>query len=473
MRLRAVRTAVGEATPESLGWIRILACSALLASALWEDLASSAWLPPELRRPHGVMQWLYALPGFDRFLASETALRAFNWMTALALLAAAVGWRTRIAVPLGAACYLVLGGILRDYAWFFHTGIVPLYVMAVLSLTPCGDAWSVDRRLAARRGEPVVPAGYASAVYAWSRYACWVAIAVPYLAAGLSKIRNGGAFWWSAANMRHMLYQTSLTPMEFDWRLSLSLAAAPDVVFDLLGLSALVVELAFVSVLFSRTARLVLPIVMAATHVGIFFLQNILFLDLIVLQLAFFEPARLAALFTRRPPAATAERAPRWSWGYPATALGVAIVLVSSWAWRVGYYPLTSMGMFSTTDASGSVEYLRALATDESGAIRRAPFEAAIGATADSRYRHALGLAFRPETAPVCEKFLLAAAEAYNTRARPGTRITRFEIQKRRWDFAADPRDPEYGRVVDRYVLDVRDAERSRRDASRPSPFAR
>jgi hypothetical protein len=31
-------------------------------------------------------------------------------------------------------------------------------------------------------------------IYGWSRYVCWVMIALPYVAAGLSKLRHG--FFW-------------------------------------------------------------------------------------------------------------------------------------------------------------------------------------------------------------------------------------------------------------------------------------
>jgi len=116
-----------------------------------------------------------------------------------------------------------------------------------------------------------------------------VVIALPYVAAGLSKIRNGGLFWWESVNMRDRLYAISLDPMEFDWKLSLSLAPAPDILFSLLGIAAVLSELTFGLVLVSRTARQILPIMMILMHIGIIFLQNILFFDLILLQLVFFD----------------------------------------------------------------------------------------------------------------------------------------------------------------------------------------
>src|SRR5439155_1268539 len=114
----------------------------------------------------------------------------------------AAGWRARATLPLAALGYLIFGGILRHYSAFYHAGLVPLYVLAVLVFTPCVDAWSIDRRRRASRGLPVPEPGRPAAVYGWSRYACWTVVALAYAASGLSKLRNGGLHWWDAANVR-------------------------------------------------------------------------------------------------------------------------------------------------------------------------------------------------------------------------------------------------------------------------------
>ena len=288
------RRCVGEATPGSLGAIRMLTCTILLLSILWEHFSSIAVLPPEIRRPMGIMRVLDAVPiGLAQLVTSETGLQLFQWFTAVLLFLGAIGWRTRLVIPLGALCFLVFGGILREYSFFWHQHLVPFYVMAVLSWTPCGDGWSVDRLRKIAAGRPVPPADTATARYGWCRYACWVAVALPYVAAGLSKLRKVGPFWWTATNMRRIFYTDTLNPMQFDWQVSLSLAHAPDVVFTLLGLAGVFGEVCYGLVLFSRIARWICPITMGLMHVGIMFLQNILFIDLIFLQLIFFDFTKL------------------------------------------------------------------------------------------------------------------------------------------------------------------------------------
>jgi predicted DCC family thiol-disulfide oxidoreductase YuxK len=285
-----IRRMVGEATPGSLGAIRMWTCSILLLTTLWEDLGSIAWLPAEVRDPRGMLGYLYTLPiGFEGLLTSEISLRAFQLLTELLLFLGLVGWRTRVVLPLGAFCHFLLLGILIDYSFFWHQNLVPLYVMIVLSFTPCGDGWSVDRLRKIYRGQAVPDAGRASPVYGWSRYACWVTIALPYLANGLGKLQDGGFFWWNPINMRTNLYYDTLTPREFNWALSLHLAHAPDLFFSLIGLFALFSETFFALVLFSRIARRIFPVAAILMHIGIFLFQRILFLDLILLQLVFFD----------------------------------------------------------------------------------------------------------------------------------------------------------------------------------------
>src|SRR5262249_5139916 len=155
----------------------------------------------------GMLVYLYALPiGLDTLLTSAPSLRAFQFLTEVLLFLGAVGWRTRVVLPLATVSYFVLLGILIDYSFFWHQNLVPLYVMIVLCFTSCGDGWSVDRLWKIFRGRAVPDADRALPVYAWGRYACWAMIALPYVANGLSKLVDGGLMWWDPVNIRTNLY---------------------------------------------------------------------------------------------------------------------------------------------------------------------------------------------------------------------------------------------------------------------------
>ncbi len=460
------RWIVGEATPGSLGAIRMWTCTILLLVTLQEDLASIALLPVEMRRPTGMMQYFYALPiGFDSIVTSEMTLQAFQWLTELILFLGAIGWRTRVMIPLGALCYLLFEGILRDYSNFYHSGLTPLYVIAVLSCTPCGDGWSVDRLRKVYQGKAVPDAEHTSPVYGWSRYVCWVVIALPYVASGLSKLRDGGLYWWDATNMRSMLYKDSLNPSEFDWALSLHLTSAPDIVFALFGGVALIGEVSFGLVLFSRTARRFLPLFMMIMHVGILLFQRILFLDLILLQFVFFDFTRIRKAAGQLEAGNSTNHSPG-TLVYTLNALmvcGLTLVMSYCWFYRTEFYPFSAMQMYAGMNTSGVIQYFKVLAHRDSGVISPARLEDGIGALAhDSRYRRVLSQCFEhnpQKDVDVCKRFLTVNASAYNRIAPWGEKITQYEIQLWRWDFRSNPSDPHYGKVVERFVLEIERAE--------------
>jgi hypothetical protein len=450
-----VERQVGAASPRALACIRIVVCSTLLASVLWEDLASSAELPAELIQPMGVMKLLHAVPGFAALSRSAPALGALQGATAVLLVLGVVGWRARIVLPLAALGYLVLGGLLRQYSWFYHTGLVPLYVLFVLATTRCADALSLDRRRWQRQGRALPAPDAPAAVYGWARYACWTAVALPYFAAGLSKIRNGGAAWFEAANLKGILLRDTLDPMEFDWRVSLRLADLPDAFFALLAVAAVGSEVLYVTVLFSRRARAVLPPVTALLHFGIWFLQNILFFDLILLQLVFLDWDRwwsrlraagsdLAARARSEPAAADAVWAPRLRF--------LAGILLFCWVALVEQYPFTAFQMYSGAGSADTVSYLRVEARYAGGGTERAPIEEIFPALRDSRYRAAFRGCFDARNRPACDALLAAILERSRRTGRP---LESIEVQLRRATLRSPPADPESGSVTQRYRYPV------------------
>jgi hypothetical protein len=470
---RAARFAdrfVPPATPGTLGAIRALVAGVLLASALWEHLPSSALLPREMIHGVGpVLGLLYALPiGFAGFVASEPALGAFQAFTAAALACAALGWRTRWSVPVAAAAYLVMAGILRQYAWFYHTGLIPLYLLIALAFTPCGDGFSLDRWLRVRRGEPVADASAATLRYGWPRYFMWTALALPYVFAGLSKLRRAGLDWPSADNLKSILLVDTLNPMQFDWGVTLRLVDAPDALFWGIGLATLVAEIGYGSVLFSRRARLLLPALTLGMHLGIWLLQNVLFFDLILLQALFtdWRAIRLAlaagrlpslAELTPAPKAAPADRvaAPRDVGGWPRRLRALAALAITCWALRLEEFPFTAMQMYSQPNLSGVIDWLAVVGETASGERMRAPIERALPAFRDARYRRVIRQAFGrdAEKRALGEAFLAAFLRAHNARAAPAERLVAVEAQRWRWDYRREPDHPTHGVLLERLTV--------------------
>jgi hypothetical protein len=480
---RRIHRWVSPATPEALGAIRLWVAAILIANVVWEDLASSAYLPREmlLRDLQWMVGILLELPiGMDRFLADPQALGAFERVTLVLLAAAAVGAGTRWTVPAAAVCYALMGSILRSYDHIFHQGIVPLYALALLAFTPCGDALSVDRWLRRRRGLPVVPAREPTFRHGLGRYLVWLAIALPYVMAGLSKVRNAGIFWWQAGHMREMVFRIVAEPTHFGFQGWKLLAGAPDWVWSGMGITSLVAELLFGLVLVSVVGRRVLPALMVSMHFGILFIQNIFFPDLVAIQAVFYnwragaEHLRRGweklALSTRRSPSHAAHPRVEPGAGVPSPAgmparvpgqprpaerklamVAVVFILVSfgNWAARTEKFPFTAWQMFSRWHEPGPVEHIRPMVVYEDGTRERARFERWIWAVADGRFRWLLtGWDRRPERVGQLRRFLDACAVLANRDAPAGRRVKAFEIEVREWDYLRHPGGPENARLL-------------------------
>lgn len=284
-RPRRLVRITGRVTPGTLGAIRCVVAGSALVLAAGEDTASIVLLPDALRSDMGLLTFLYRLPGFDALVHDHDALRLWEAGTILALAAATVGYRTRVTVPLAALLWFVEAGLIREVSWFTHKGILPLHLLVLLSFTRCGDGFSVDRLRAAARGEPGPSVDQPRFSYGVARFAVIVLLSLAYLQAGLSKLRNGGLDWWNATNVKSMMLADSLNPMHFDFELAWSVRHLPDPFWAALGLGGLVVELLGVTMIVSRRARFVLPPLIAGLHVGIWLMQNCLFLDLLFVPL--------------------------------------------------------------------------------------------------------------------------------------------------------------------------------------------
>lgn len=281
---------VPPATPGAIGVIRCLvSLLCIYYVTIWDDLPALAHLPSDMRKPMGSIEFFYKIPGFAAMVSSETALHAYRAILVALFVCAAVGFKTRIVLPVASVLYLAFGGLVRSYQWYYHNGLIPWYILTVLIFLPHSDGWSVDRLIRIWRGKPVPASDQTTMRYGWARYVIWMCVALPYVEAGASKLRNTGFDWWHAHNMRQMLSADSLKPNTEKDNLTLMLDEAPDWIFAGLGLAGVGGELLMGLVLFSATARLIMPAMMFSMHIGIKLFQGILFLDLMILETVFYN----------------------------------------------------------------------------------------------------------------------------------------------------------------------------------------
>lgn len=447
-------TTLPKANAADLGVIRFLCFGCLFVSSIWEDLPSSALLPDVMYHPVGILNWFHKIPGFGEFIHDHEALTYFNWLTRIALACGMVGLFTRVSLPVGILCYFILGATLRSYAWPYHTGLIPWWLGLLCCFLPVSDGFSLDalRKTRSWNGDRTT-----SAVYTWSRFACWVLLAAIFFLAGLSKVRNGGSEFLHPDNFRNILYSTTLTPMEFDFQLSTKLVEMPDVFFSGLALGGMLIQLSAIILPFSRRARMVLPVVFVAMHIGIWLLQNILFFEAMVLQLAFYQwwftqwdsdgevsdQTRNARLPRH---GVVISRSISWA---------VAILFACIWLSRLEYFPITGMQMFSRPKLDSDLTYYKAIAKFDDGSTARAPFEEAIGATADSRYRHMLAKPFSNHRDPTAQ-FVKSVMKQWNAKyaEKRQKRIALVEIQQWKWEIHSPAVDGVFGELTGREVFD-------------------
>jgi predicted DCC family thiol-disulfide oxidoreductase YuxK len=281
---------VGPATPRTLGIMRTLGCAALLQHVFYEPLESLALIPTEFRTTSrlGVMGVLDRLDLIDPLVQSSTLLAGLRWTTAGLLVLAMVGWRTRVTLPLGAAFYMVFAGLLRQYSWFWHMGLIPLTLVFGLALTPCGDGFSIDSVLRAYRGENG-ETGRASKRYGWARWFGWSILAILYTLVGFSKLANGGPMWAHPDNVRGIFLSNALDKNVLGLELPLKMIGVPNAFFLALGVATLVAESTYALVLFSKRARQVLPLIMIGMHLGILLMMDVVFVGAMICQLVFLD----------------------------------------------------------------------------------------------------------------------------------------------------------------------------------------
>ncbi len=460
-----VQRIIGTARSSELGLIRVIVCSTAAWFALDLPLARVVARGSDARVSMGIVDGLYAL-GLGGVLDQPLAAWGLQSATVALLLVAAAGWRTRWTVPLAALLYLILAGLFRAYTKFSHSGLYFVYVLIVLACTRCGDGFSLDRRQRDRQSRP--EADLPQPRYAWGRWFVWLVIALPYLAAGLSKLRNGGWTWWDSTNMQAIVLDRFFHPEEMNVALLDVATALPPFVFALAGLATLAVELGMVATLFSRPARFLLPTAAAAMHVGIALVMDVEFWDLVLLQFVFYDwraiwlwigkytgrrldaaaPAPANGRVSQQPGYAVALRC--------GALLGVLALFLGAWSIRLERYPLTAMQMFSSYQGTGVITYARPYQVDNGGEVSIAPLRAM--GVSSSGYRSQLrrGFAGDEERAALTDE-LRAIGQRYNKSLPVDERIQTLRVVLYEWDFVERRDEAAYGEAVARIDVPLRE----------------
>jgi len=245
------------------------------ATSLWvlasRDFAGVSGLPAEFWRSVPVStRWR-----FLDFWGHPYLERALEWSAAAALVCVIIGVLPRFSCFL-AGIHLYHLAPLESLIWTnspYGRGLTTsVLALLTLSFSPCEDCWTwltFTRRKEAN----------SSGDYTWPVRLIQVFIVQIYFFSGYSKLFFAGWKWASASNLRNWFLYFNEADQSHVFHLLGTWFAARPAICGVMGVATLLLELGFVTVLFSRRARQLLVPLVAIFHLGILFSMNLVFLN--------------------------------------------------------------------------------------------------------------------------------------------------------------------------------------------------
>ena len=269
----------------ALGMVRAGVCGFILCEILLTSFSDLGRLPVTLLRPTGAMQilsWrLYDL------LLTRAGMLTFKWLMVLSLFAATIGCLTSLATKSSALLFIFYEGLLRSFAHFNHDEMPAVYILIVLALCPCGDAFSFDSWLGKARPRR------SGIVYGYPILLMRVLLAWSYFSSALIKFRVAGLSYLSPDNLPSIAIVHSLDNLhDTHFRLAFWLPHIREYTPILVALVVLW-ELLFPLAIFFRRARLIILALGIFFHLGTLFFMNIYFPYHLAMYIVFVDWGRL------------------------------------------------------------------------------------------------------------------------------------------------------------------------------------
>jgi hypothetical protein len=237
-------------SPLTLGICRALFFGTLLLWQLmhdftpWGAYSTVFWMPI----------WLFDTLGIPAFAPHVIGWIQTSWKIAVFLSAIGLFARPAMMIAFVAGAYLM--GLPHNFGQTQHFDTLVVFTSGALAISRAADAFSFDalirhvrpRRTAIDQGE-----------YTWPIRFVWVAMALIFCAAGLSKLRHSGLDWILSDNLALLLqrqqYHISDGEPWTNWGL---LVAAHPWAARSMAAASMCIETLFPLALFSRIARRVL-----------------------------------------------------------------------------------------------------------------------------------------------------------------------------------------------------------------------
>lgn len=273
---------VNRVVPSSafaLGVVRSVVHGTFLISVLLTSFSALGSLPVTILRPSGAMK-LLPWSFYDQ-LQSPSGMLILKTAIVLSLLAGTAGFLTSISTKTSFVLVLFYQGLLRSFGHFNHDEMLPVYYLAVLAFTPCGDEFSIDGLLRKNRSERPLFA------YAYPILLMQLLMAWTYFSAALIKLRVAGLKYLSADNLPVLAIFHSLDNLhDTSFKLAFWLPQMRTWLPLAVGL-VLVWELIFPLAIFWKRLRWWILGFGVVFHLATLFLMNIFFPHQLAMYLVF------------------------------------------------------------------------------------------------------------------------------------------------------------------------------------------
>ena len=191
-------------------------------------------------------------------------------------------------------------------------------------------------------------------------FCLWALVSLCYFSSGISKLISGGGSWFDANSMRARMLRGGLKTIEYGEGGIVGAYNLPDGFFLAAACLVLSAELAAPMILVSRRLRKVLPCVYILFHGLVFWFQNILFFEFILLQFIF--------LWNKPSPLKAANESRRPNKLVLGATLSTVLGTLALAGFQRNYYPLTPYRMYVQAEAF-PVRYERAFRRTNDGLI--------------------------------------------------------------------------------------------------------
>ena len=272
---------VVPASPFALGVARLVVHGTFLVSTALTSFSALGALPPTILRPTGVMK---LLPwGFYDQLQTPAGILILKIAIVFSLLLSTAGFLTVVSTKTSLLLVLFYQGLLRSFGHFNHDEMIAIYFMVVLAFTPCGDEFSIDSLMKAKKAQRPAFA-YAYPILLMQLLLAWV-----YFSSALIKLRVAGWKYLSADNLPALAIFHSLDNLhDTAYRLAFSLPQVKNYLPFAVGF-VLVWELLFPLAIFCRRMRWWILGIGVVFHLSTMFLMNIFFPHQLAMYLVFFN----------------------------------------------------------------------------------------------------------------------------------------------------------------------------------------